>query len=125
MAAFVIQACVGLLLVISGGIFRKYPPKEMNRWYGYRTGNAYKSKEVWEFAQKYSAGLILKTGVVLTFISPVYLLWNYSGIIDVILSTSVSILFTLLPIYFTEKAIKKNFPSEFGINQKRSQTENS
>ena len=40
----------------------KKPPKEINGLYGYRTPRAMKNQKIWEYAQVYSAKVMMKYG---------------------------------------------------------------
>ncbi|RKR81596.1 SdpI/YhfL family protein [Mucilaginibacter gracilis] len=53
---------VGLIILIVGLIQKYFPPKRINNWYGYRTDIAKKSQQNWDYAQAYSANLMLKYG---------------------------------------------------------------
>ncbi len=125
MSAFIIQAITGFVLIIAGWIQKKYPPGKMNLLYGYRTGSAFKSKEIWDFAQKYSSKVILRCGGILILISPVYLIVEQNVLLKIVIAVAVSIIFTILPVYFTERAVKKKFPGNSGSmpNQGGSQTD--
>ncbi len=62
---FVIALLDGIVYVIAGIISAKWPPKDINGWYGYRTPRSMKSPEAWEFAQPYSARSMSMWGYVL------------------------------------------------------------
>lgn len=110
MTPFIIQAGSGIFLIIGGWILKKYPPQKMNALYGYRTGRAYQSKEAWDFAQKYSAIMLIRSSMFLLLISPVYLVICVDHFSAIILSIILVLLCPFMPIYFTEKALKKRFP---------------
>ena len=52
---FLIPVMTGVIFIVAGWIMMKFPPKDINSLYGYRTKNSMKNKERWAFAQKYSA----------------------------------------------------------------------
>ena len=116
MAAVYIQAIVGAIMIIAGWILKIFPPREMNMLYGYRTGHAYHSKEAWDFAQKYSAKAMFRSGAVLFMVSPIYLLIHINHYIVILASILISLLFVFAPIFFTERALRKNFPTDSKIN---------
>lgn len=67
-------------------IFKLFPPKTINSWYGYRTVRSMKNEKNWKLAQKYSANLsILILGII--FITQCILCYFYqsSAIIDFII----------------------------------------
>jgi uncharacterized membrane protein len=45
----------GLLFIIAGYILLKFPPKNINSLYGYRTSSSMENQEKWDFAQNYSS----------------------------------------------------------------------
>lgn len=55
---------VGVIMIIVGFVQKYYPPKRINNWYGYRTATSQKSKEIWDYAQIYSANLVMKYGII-------------------------------------------------------------
>ncbi|MDI9309256.1 MAG: SdpI family protein [Limnohabitans sp.] len=98
---------IGNLYVITSLITIVFPPKKINSWHGYRTPASMKSEAKWNFTQKNSSYLMLKTGFILLLISSLKTIFgsNFEGLINfTILFVSVVIIF-----FKTEKAIKKNF----------------
>jgi hypothetical protein len=73
-----------------------------------------RSKETWEFANKYFARMWYVLGIILLFISPVPLIIfrnsreEVLGGMDLIIVT-IQIIALIYPIYPTEKALKNNF----------------
>ena len=58
----------GVIFLIVGLIMYNFPPKEINWLYGYRTTASMKSKERWDFAQKYSTIKMLQAaGFIILF----------------------------------------------------------
>lgn len=53
---------LGLFMAISV-IFKLYPPKKINNFYGYRTTRSVKSQQAWDFAQRYSAKKMIMAGL--------------------------------------------------------------
>ena len=54
-----------VIMVITGIIFTKHPPKEINYLYGYRTKRSTKSPEAWKFANEYLGRLWLVAGLIM------------------------------------------------------------
>ena len=52
-----------LILTMVGVLFWMCPPKKINDFYGYRTTRSRKSQESWDFAQRYSAKLMMVFGL--------------------------------------------------------------
>lgn len=104
-----IALLVGLVFFIMGGVMQKWPPKNINALYGYRTGSSMKSKERWDFAQEYSANLMKKSGIALAVIGLIMALFT----IDIEVITAVGILAVFVCIgyllFSTEQALKRKF----------------
>jgi uncharacterized membrane protein len=47
----------GLLFLFMGFMIRKYPPRSMKTWYGYRTFSSTINKDTWHEANQYAAYL--------------------------------------------------------------------
>lgn len=56
---------VGLIFLIAGTVQRIYPPRKINKYYGYRMPSATKNQQTWDAANRYSARIIIRTGIVL------------------------------------------------------------
>ena len=74
---FFIPVITGIIFLIVGIIMLKFPPRNINSYYGYRTKRSMRNKERWTFAQKYSAiqliklgGLLALSGFTVFFINP-------------------------------------------------------
>ena len=58
---FLLFLCAGIFLV-TGLIMWKFPPKEINSLYGYRTRASMEDDASWELAQKVSTNWMLRIG---------------------------------------------------------------
>lgn len=72
---------IGVIFLLAGLIQKRYPPKEINSLYGYRTTLSMKNQQNWDEGNRYSTALIIKCGWVLVI----------AGII-------ITALFMLIPI---------------------------
>ena len=98
---------VGIVFVAVGIFMYLFPPKKINGLYGYRTSSSMESQEKWDFAQKYSAKVMMAMGlflVVLSFYRP-YL--NLSNDHHAILGLAVLIASAVSLIVIVEKKLKK------------------
>jgi uncharacterized membrane protein len=99
----------GVLFLISI-IFWKFPPKKINKLYGYRTPKAMQNEQIWDFANTnfnqtflmYS-GFSLLGGLILASFTKVELVWE--PMVLVMLSILVSVI-------KTERALNDNFTDE-------------
>jgi uncharacterized membrane protein len=102
---------VGLILLIVGYIQKRFPPKHINNWYGYRTATSQKSQEIWDHAQIYLANLLMKYGAIaivigllLSAITPL----KYE-IIMVVTTTFAGIGIAVTMMVKTENHLEKKF----------------
>jgi len=54
---------VGVIVLLVGLIQKRYPPKKINPYYGYRTDSATKNQATWDEANRYSALFAIKVGL--------------------------------------------------------------
>ena len=99
----------GLLFLISI-IFWKFPPKKINRLYGYRTPKAIQNQEIWDFANTtFNKSLLIYAGISflagLAFVTFLKAELTWQPMAFVFLSIIVSIV-------KTEKALTSNFTEE-------------
>jgi len=112
---------VGVIIFLVGIITWKFPAKERNYFYGYRTKRAMKSKQAWDFSQKYSAKCFVISGFLQTIFGLLLLLFTKNEVLlpnkqvtdkqAYILIANFIFVFlgTLLPIIITEIKLKKYF----------------
>lgn len=58
-----------ILLVLSGFLMFKYPPRKINYFIGYRTFKSMKNENVWKVANYYCGKLWVKIGIIMFFIA--------------------------------------------------------
>ena len=109
---FVMPLLVGFTFVIAAYLMLKFPPKEINYMYGYRTKNSMKTKERWFFSQIYSSKIMIYCGLSLMLLSVFGLLFKVSVAKGVFISTLCIIISVIVLYIKTEKAIKQNFKNE-------------
>ncbi len=101
---------VGIAFYITGNLLRSYPPKKINRWYGYRTPASMRSQERWDFAQTFAAKEMIKQGFLLTMGGIFFgFLFQFDETTNVILIVSFVLASSIAMIVLTERALKKVF----------------
>lgn len=106
----ILDALTGIIFIIVGLMMLKYPPKEINSLYGYRTKKSMKSQEAWNFAQIYSSKLIIKAGLFLSLVGLLgYVFFEVSFLLEVILASIAFTLGVCALFYYTESELDK-FP---------------
>jgi uncharacterized membrane protein len=56
---------IGVIFILAGLIQKRFPPKEINSLYGYRTTLSMKNQQNWDEGNRYSTTLIIKCGWIL------------------------------------------------------------
>jgi uncharacterized membrane protein len=101
----------GLIFFVVGVFFYFFPPKKINHIYGYRTNTSMENLEKWHFSQKYSAVKMIQGGLFFLAVSGLGLLFPLSPDQHIIIGI-VALLINLIGLfYFTEQALKKQFPN--------------
>ena len=110
---------LSLILIISGVIFylaafvhKRFPPKQINFFYGYRTRKSMKNIESWNFAQNLSSKkmknmslLLIGLGLIMSFIRLELFLSLWIGL-------TIVIIMLALMIFHIENELKKRFPQK-------------
>lgn len=104
-----------LVMVLVGMRYAKKPPKRINRLSGYRTKRSMRNWETWSFAHMYLGDLWFKVGVPLLAITSVISLVVFRAeeesklVFWCYVVVAIQLLLMLLPVYYTEKALKERF----------------
>ena len=106
---FIICISTGIIFILTGFLTQRFPPKQINNIYGYRTKSSKKSKERWDFAQAYSSTLMIKLGIVLCFISALGLVVYFEEIVSVLMALIFILLIAITLVWRTENALKNKF----------------
>lgn len=101
---------IPILMIITGYLMHKYPPKKINHIVGYRTSKSMKNKKNWKEANKMCGLLWIKLGII-TFILSLILfilikvnVLKYTEVFLTII-TIIQTLIIILPIPYIEKRI--------------------
>jgi len=100
---------VGTIFIIAGFIMRKFPPKTVNSWYGYRTPSSMRSQGVWDYANRRAALQMMNAGIIVLAIRVVLSFLPLSFAIQEAASIGEIVVPALWLIIGTELAIKRRF----------------
>ena len=106
---FIILAGTGAVFIVMGLVMLKYPPKQINDWYGYRTTNSKKSQERWEFAQRHSSKIMTRIGQVLAIVSFPAAQFSIERMLGAIIAIVIVVASGMFIIVNTEKALREKF----------------
>lgn len=109
---FLLFLVFGLIFMVAGGLLRKYPPKNRNFLYGYRTSSSMKSQERWDFAQSYSAKAMIRLGIIHLLLALTTLFISVPENYAVMGGIILSLVLVLLMVLQIEKVIRKKFPRD-------------
>ncbi|WP_304145585.1 SdpI family protein [Mesoflavibacter zeaxanthinifaciens] len=99
----------GIIFIITGFIMLKFPPKNINMLYGYRTTRSMKNQEQWDFSQKYSAKLLILCGVFLILTSNISLIITINNKAKLFISLALIFGSVIFLLFKTENELKKRF----------------
>lgn len=106
---FLTLSLSGVIFVIVGFITKQFPPKKINHLYGYRTRSSMLSEDRWVYAQRISSREMVKTGLVMVFISLFGLVVQLPPMTALIAGISILLILILIMFLRVENAIKRKF----------------
>lgn len=106
---FLVPVVSGLIFILAGYVMLKFPPKNINSIYGYRTNSSMKNKERWDFAQTYSAMESIKLGALLSLIGILGLWYHPATAVAMFMGITLLALTVLALLLRVENAIKRKF----------------
>lgn len=105
------------MLMLFGGIFAlvgfiqyRFPPKKRNHFYGYRTPASQRSQEAWDFAQRYSARLMIRLGLAMLGLGVGTALFSIEISFEVAFGMGIPLLLVALMIVCIERELAQQFP---------------
>ncbi|WP_062056627.1 SdpI family protein [Sediminicola sp. YIK13] len=106
---YLIAICITpMLLVAFGYYWQLRPPKKINWFYGYRTRRSMANQQIWDFANKVGAEMLIRVGIVTLAISILcyFLLPESAGIV---ISFFIFIIGIGVGMYWCETKINRYF----------------
>lgn len=106
-----VHLLLGPFTLLIALVFRQFPPKKINNFYGYRTSRSMKNEDIWEEANRYSSNLLvlLMVGVV---IFQAFAIMLFSETVAIMSSTVVLVLAVILLIPLTEMHLNKYYDKD-------------
>lgn len=111
-ALLALPATTGLIIALAGFIMLKFPAKNINGLYGYRTPASMKNQARWDFSQTFAGRAMILWGVILLLSAEFGLIFKTSENIGVMIGLAETVLATIGIIVSVERAIKNKFGSE-------------
>ncbi|MDW5288334.1 SdpI family protein [Formosa sp. PL04] len=109
---FLLPTTTGLIFLVVGFILFKFPPRNINSFYGYRTRSSMKNQARWDFAQQYSSKEFMKLGLVLALMGLMGFVYQPTIITAKIICAILIILSVIVLIVRVETAISSVFKTE-------------
>ena len=100
-----------------GRYFRNKAPGQINMLFGYRTSRSTKNRDTWEFAHHYFGRLWYRLGLIMLPVTVAAMMPVFGKNIDFVgfygsIVSLVQIVVMLVPIWFTESALKRTFDED-------------
>ena len=124
---FAFDILIPVIMLVSGRIMWRHPPKDINGFVGYRTARSMKNMDTWKFAHEYLGRLWWRIGFIMLIPSIAAHLLSYSksenfiAVLACILET-IQCIVLIASIFPAERALKRNFTKE-GIRRAETQKE--
>lgn len=111
---FLCDLLIPFIMIISGRMMWKHPPKSINAVMGYRTKRSMKNMDTWNFAHDHCGRLWWRIGWAMLIPSAVIQLPFYNSSENVIgtvggILCTIQCLALIVSIFPTEIALKRNF----------------
>lgn len=104
-----LSICITPILLVAGGYYWQLkPPKKINWLYGYRTRRSMANQQIWDFANKIGAKMLIMVGIVVLALSFLcyFLLLGPTGIV---VSFFIFIIGIGVGMYWCETQINRYF----------------
>ncbi len=101
----IIEGICGVVFLILGIWLSKFPPKEINNWFRYRTPRSKKSIEHWKIAQTYSGRLTFIFGCALLILSVLPFMTELTDTTQILIALCSIVSGSFLIIIFTERRL--------------------
>ena len=113
----IMNLLIPIVMVVLGIRYAKKPINKINYISGYRTRMSMKNNDTWVFAHKYIGKLWRIVGVIMFIPAIAVMIFLLGKEIEVIaifglIPTGIQLIFMIIPIFFTEKALSANFDKE-------------
>lgn len=110
MTEFLIAMGYCIFMLALAFLFKQYPPKKINSWYGYRTPRSMSGPEVWKDVNEFASQMMLKICFAGLFLPiAMYVIAPQHNILVTLLGHCVLI---LLVIPFTERYLDKRYDGQ-------------
>ncbi|MDC8005311.1 SdpI family protein [Aureisphaera galaxeae] len=97
--------CVFMLILFL--IFKRFPPKKINMYYGYRTTRSMRNETIWKAANEHSIEISIRYTLYSFFIpAMLYFLYPQYNLLGTIIGNTLLI---LLAFFSTERYLSKHF----------------
>ena len=113
----VMNLLIPITMIGFGKMFMRNSPRAINGIFGYRTANSMKNMDTWQFAHKYfgkrwyKLGWLILLPSILGMIPVIGKDDDIGGIVGSVIIT-IQCVVLILPIFSTEKALKRTFDKD-------------
>jgi uncharacterized membrane protein len=114
---FISPALMGSIFLLVGFIFSKYPAKNINYLYGYRSKKSMINEDTWNEANSFSGNLMHKLGLLSVFLGVILCLVITNLMVISFITIAITIIISSLLIILTEKRLNVVFDNK-GLRKK-------
>ncbi len=103
---------LGMIFAGTAYIARRFPPKDINHLYGYRTRRSMKYRASWDFSQSLSNEIFKKVGYAHFTISILGFVIEFDQLIGLLVTMLVMMFLVFGGIWYIEQQLKQRFPDK-------------
>lgn len=100
-----------VLVLLSGYIWQRFPPKKINYLYGYRTRRSMLNQQTWDFANRIGPVMLIRTGSYLLLIG-VLSYWLAEAMTAIFISVIAMIIGLIGGVIACEQKLARYFDEE-------------
>lgn len=102
-----LSVLIGIIFILTGLLLKHKPPKNINALFGYRTPRSMKNIDLWKEANKYSAEIMIKYGVIMILLGSLISLLFKQYLVAIFLVIGLMLLLIIIMIIRVEKRLKQ------------------
>lgn len=117
---FLVSLVIPLIIWAGGLILQTHPPKQVNRFWGYRTSRSMQNQETWDFAQRALSGIWKRLGAGMTAVTLILtVVMSQAGNTAFSIYAAGAIVLQLILIIISARAVEKELKKRFDDKGKR------
>jgi len=103
-----LTSLTGLIVLLGGLIWKKYPPKKINLIYGYKTRRTMANQKVWDYANKVGAQMFIYVGSISALVSLICYTF-FPTPLSILIGSVLVLVWLGIGIYWCETKLNERF----------------